>query len=343
MSIFHSPIVGSFIKEGVHQEKQADAGQWRCSAFIPARRMGSGEVLMSAPVGFVGLGLMGQPMALNLAKAGIPLLVWNRSPDKTAVVAGAGADVATDVAEVFAKSEIIIFMLIDGHVMDDVLERSGRGFADRVSGRTIINMATPSPKYSKDLESDIRAHGGRYVEAPVSGSRKPAEAGQLAAMLAGDPEYVASIRPLLGPMCKDAIGCGPVPNALLMKLAVNLFMINMVTGLAEATHFAERQGLELEKLVAVLGASPMASDVSRVKAEKLLSKDFTAQAAITNVLENNRLIAEAAREANIASPLLDVCHALYQETQAQGFGKADMVAVIRAVEERTAAIVRSPL
>jgi 3-hydroxyisobutyrate dehydrogenase len=121
-----------------------------------------------------------------------------------------------------------------------------------------------------------------------------------------------------------------------MKLAVNLFMTAMVTGLAEAAHFADRHGLTLAQLVAVLDAGPMASDVSRVKAAKLLAKDFAVQAAISNVLENVRLIAGAAREASIASPLLDVCHALYGEAEALGLGGADMVAVIRAIEQRTA-------
>jgi 3-hydroxyisobutyrate dehydrogenase len=95
-------------------------------------------------------------------------------------------------------------------------------------------MATTSPGYSKALGADVGSEGGRYVEAPVSGSRKPAEAAQLVAMLAGEPEVVASVRPLLAPMCRDAIACGPVPNALFMKLAVNLFLITMVTGLVEA-------------------------------------------------------------------------------------------------------------
>jgi 3-hydroxyisobutyrate dehydrogenase len=95
--------------------------------------------------------------------------------------------------------------------------------------------------------------------------------------------------------------------------------------------------LDLAQLVAVLDAGPMAIDVSRVKAAKLVAHDFAVQAAISNVLENNRLIAEAAREAGIASPLLDVCHDLYGETQAMSLGGADMVAVIRAIEKRTAA------
>lgn len=103
-------------------------------------------------------------------------------------------------------------------------------------------------------------------------------------------------------------------------------------------HFAHSHGADLAKLVAVLDASPMASDVSRVKAAKLVSEDFTAQATVPNVLENTTLIVEAARRARVASPLLDVCHALYGETNALGAKDLDMVAVIRAIERRTAAV-----
>ena len=290
-----------------------------------------------AAVGFIGLGNMGEPMARNLLIAGTPLVVWNRSRSKCAILAEAGAAVAKDPAEVFARCDAVILMLVDGAAMDAVLARGERAFEHRVKGRTLINMATTAPIYSGALETDVRAEGGHYVEAPVSGSRKPAEAGQLVAMLAGEPEDVASVRPLLAPMCREAIVCGAVPNALLMKLAVNLFMTAMVTGLAEAVHFAERHGLGLDQLVAVLDAGPMSSDVSRVKAAKLVARDFAAQAAISNVLENVRLIAGAVREAGIASPLIDACRALYGETEALGLGGADMIAVIRAIERRTGA------
>lgn len=296
-------------------------------------------MIPSVPVGFIGLGAMGEPMALNLVKAGTPLLVWNRSPSKCSVLAEAGAAVAKDPIEVFARCEVVILMLVDGAAIDAVLSRDDCAFGERVKGHKLINMATTAPSYSKALEADVRAEGGRYVEAPVSGSRVPAEAGQLVAMLAGEPEDVASVRSLIAPMCRDVVNCGPAPNAIFMKLAVNLFLTTVVTGLAEAVHFAERHGLDLAKLVAVLDAGPMASNVSRVKAAKLIAQDFAVQAAISNVLENNRLIAGAAREAGIASPLLDACHALFGEAETLGFGGADMVAVIRAIERRTAALV----
>jgi len=293
---------------------------------------------MNATIGFIGLGSMGEPMALNLVRAGTPLLVWNRSPAKTAILAAAGAEVAPDAAQVFARTSIIVLMLADEVAIDAVLARGGRDFVARVADRIIVHMGTTTPAYSQALEADIRAAGGRYVEAPVSGSRKPAEAGQLVGMLAGDAAAVAELRPLLAPICRETIVCGAVPGALLMKLSVNLFLISMVTGLAESVHFAERHGLDLEQLLAVLDAGPMASAVSRVKAAKLVARDFAVQASIPDVLKNNRLVAEAARAAGIASPLLDVCYALYGETLALGHADADMVAVVKAIEARSDAL-----
>ena len=287
-------------------------------------------------VGFIGLGVMGQPMALNLARAGTPLVVWNRSGGKYEPLVEAGAAVADSPADVFTRAGVVILMLANDRANDEALGRGTPDFAARVRERTIVHMGTTSTAYSHGLEADIRLAGGQYVEAPVSGSRKPAEAGQLVAMLAGDPAAMEQVRPLLAPMCREAISCGAVPNALTMKLAVNVFLITMVTGLAEAMHFAERHGLDPAHFMAVANASPMASDVSRIKVAKLAARDFSVQAAITDVLKNSRLVTEAARAAGMASPLLDVCHALYGETEALGLGQDDMAAVIRALEQRTA-------
>jgi 3-hydroxyisobutyrate dehydrogenase len=295
------------------------------------------ELGAAVELGFVGLGLMGQPMALNLARVATRLVVWNRTAARSEPLRAAGARVATGPDDVFRRARVVFLMLADEAAIDAVLERRTPNFAVNVAGHTVVHMGTTSPSYSQELEADVRAAGGSYVEAPVSGSRKPAEAGELVAMLAGDPAAVDEVRPLLAPMCRNSVVCGPVPDGLLMKLSVNLFLITMVTGLAEAAHFAQRHGLDMHQFVNVLDAGPMASSVSRGKALKLLDGDFSPQAASLDVLKNNRLVAEAARQSNLASPLLDVCHALYGETVALGHGQADMVAVLRAIEARTEA------
>lgn len=292
----------------------------------------------AVPVGFIGLGSMGEPMAHHLLRAGYELVVWNRSPGKRDALAQAGAIAVENAGEVFARCPFVILMLANAAAIDAVLNRGTPSFAEYVQGCTVINMGTNLPSYSQALEADIARAGGRFVEAPVSGSRKPAEAGQLVAMLAGTPEAVASVQPLLTPMCRELVTCGPVPRALLMKLAVNIFLITTVTGLAESVHFAQRQGLDLAQLMAILDAGQMASDISKVKTAKLRAHDFAKQAGITDVLENTRFIATSARESGIASPLLDVCQTLYTETQALGLGEQDMITVIRALEHRTDAL-----
>jgi 3-hydroxyisobutyrate dehydrogenase len=287
-------------------------------------------------VGFIGLGNMGFAMALNLARSGIELVVWNRTAGKIEALSGEGVTIqaAQSAAEVFASTPVTILMLANGAAIDAVLERSTPAFAELVRGRTVVHMGTTSPEYSKALETDIIAAGGAYVEAPVSGSRVPAEQGKLVGMVAGEAHAVSLVQPLLQPMCAQTFVCGAVPLALRMKLSVNLFLITMVTGLAEATHFAEQNGVDLSVFRAIVDAGPMASKVSTIKLAKMVDKNYSVQAAISDVLMNTRLIYDAAREGGINSPLLDICRDLFARTEELGHGKADMAAVILALSNR---------
>lgn len=286
----------------------------------------------TAPIGFIGLGTMGEPMALNLCKAGVPLIVWNRSPEKCERLARAGAEVAPDANRVFARCATVMLMLMDGKAIDAVLARGTPAFARRVEGHLIVNLSTVEPEYSQELADDIRAAGGRFVEAPVSGSRIPAEKGELVAMLSGSPADIDAIGDRLAPMCRQHFVCGPVPGALRMKLAVNTFLITMVTGLAEAARFASAHGLDMRRFAEILDAGPMCSAVSRVKIGKLRDNDMAKQASITDVLKNSDLVMNAAGLAGITMPLMQICRALYAQTESMGFGQQDMVAVVKALE-----------
>jgi 3-hydroxyisobutyrate dehydrogenase len=222
-------------------------------------------------------------------------------------------------------------------VTDDVLGRGTPGFAERVSGHVVVSMGSTAPGYSRGLAADICEAGGRYVEAPVSGSRKPAETGQLVAMLGGDAEAVAGVRPLLAPMCHETVLCGPVGSGLLMELAVNLYLDTMLVGLAEAVHFADRNGLDLGTFQATIDSGPVACDVTRVKIPELIARDFSVQAATADAYAYTHLIADAARAMGTASPLLDPSSDLHGESVALGNGRLDMVSVIEAIEARTEA------
>jgi 3-hydroxyisobutyrate dehydrogenase len=287
--------------------------------------------------GFIGLGHMGEPMARRLVRTGLPLQVWNRSEPATQWFKENGVTVAETAAQVFDQCPTVILMLANGAVANAVLGRGTRQFERRVAGRTIVNMGTTSPEFSKALEEDIISAGGRFVECPVSGSRVPAEEGSLVAMLAGaDDGVVNEVESLVSPMCARAFQCGPVPRALMTKLAVNHFLITMVTGLVEAAHFAQCHKLNLEQVSEIIACGPMASKVSTGKLQKIAAADLSVQASLRDVLMNTELIAEAARQARIASPLLDNCLYLYREADGLGLGGCDMIAVLGSLEALTA-------
>ena len=147
---------------------------------------------------FLGLGHMGGPMAANLARSGCDLVVWNRTPSAAEPLRRMGAQVADSAAAAIEAADTVIVMLADDRVVDTVLGRGELDFA-RLAGRTVVQMGTTSPAYSAALGADIVAAGGCYVEAPVSGSRIPAEKAELVAMVAGPPDVVGRVAELIGP------------------------------------------------------------------------------------------------------------------------------------------------
>ena len=291
---------------------------------------------MDAPIGFLGLGVMGRPMAANLLRGGVPLVTWSRTRAHCDDAERAGAAVAATADEVFARCRTVLTMLATEDVIDTVLGRGTAAFATRLTGHVLVHMGTTAPAYSAGLAADVERVGGSYVEAPVSGSRVPAERGELVALLAGPATAKDALRPVLEPMCGAMFDCGPVPGGLTTKLAVNLYLVTTVAALAEAVHFADRHGLDLGTFADILAAGQTASPISRIKAAKLRDRDFAVQAAIADVRKNSRLVAEAARAAGIAAPFTELADRLYAETVELGFGGEDMAAVVRALEARTA-------
>jgi 3-hydroxyisobutyrate dehydrogenase len=290
------------------------------------------------PVGFLGLGVMGTPIARNLLRAGQPLLVWNRSPAAAAALRADGAEVAATVEDVFRGTDVVLLMLANGEVVDAVLGRGTARFDELVRAKLVVPMGTTAPAYSEALGRDVVRAGGRYAEAPMSGSRLPAEQGRLVAMLGGEDADLDMVERLLAPTCASIIQCGPVPSGLRMKLAVNLYLVTTVCALVESYHFAEELGLDLDRFVAVLDGGQMASPISRTKLAKLRADDLSVQAAIRDVRYNAQLVTAAAAEAGVATPLAAVSEGLYDEAVALGYGGLDMAGVVRAVEARTAGL-----
>lgn len=285
---------------------------------------------MTTETGFIGLGLMGSAVAGRILTAA-PLRVWNRTPAACEPLIAAGAVAADSPAAVFERCRTVFVMVTDEAAVDDVL-----AFDERLlRGRTIVQMSTVAPAYSEALAARVARAGGAFVEAPVSGSRQPALDGRLISMLAGEEAAVEEAATLLQPACARVFRCGLPPQAMRMKLAVNVFLITLATGLAEAFHLAEELDLPLTTLRDVLDAGPMASFVSRAKATALIDDDFSPQAAIADVLKNANLVVAAARERGVSGPLMEESARLYSEALLLGHGNDDMAAVIAAYRQRT--------
>jgi 3-hydroxyisobutyrate dehydrogenase len=280
-------------------------------------------------VGFLGTGLMGEPMAENLLASGVDLLVWNRSAAAPERLAAKGARRAGSVDELFAGSDVVLMMLSTYEAICEVLQLGTAGFARLVAGTTLVHLGTTSPQQSADLERAVTDAGGLYVEAPVSGSREPARRRELVGMLAGDETALARARPIVELLCSTTTVCGMVPAALTMKLAVNVFLVTLVTGLAESFDFARQRGLDLQQLRGILDGGQMSSPISRVKTAKLVDGDLSAQASIADVLKNCELILDAAAPASIPVPLMKACRSLFAGAVQRGDGALDMVAVTR--------------
>lgn len=285
-------------------------------------------------VGFIGLGAMGEPMARNLVRAGTPLTVWNRSPERCKAIQELGATVAETVEVLFDRTRVVLMMLLNAEAIDAVLDRGSAHFGNRVAGKTLVQLGTTAPGYSLELARDIERCGGRYVEAPVSGSRLPAEQGRLIGMLAGAADAVDEVAPLLAPLCAEVFRCGEVPSALRMKLAVNHYLIATVTALAETVHAARAAQIDLRLLQRILDAGPMASAVSRSKLAKMVDEDYGPQAAIRDVSTIARLVAEQCADADATTPIIDLCAALYRSAEQGGLADLDMAAIGQALSPR---------
>lgn len=286
---------------------------------------------MTARIGLIGLGTMGVPMARNIAAAGLKLIVFNRSPGPLRQFEGTGVRIASSVQDVFDHADRIVLMLNTEAAFDAVLSRKGGAFGVAFPGRTIVNTATLTPKYSAALGRDIENAGGVYVEAPVSGSRAPAESGDLLVMTAGDEDDVERADPIFRAIGRETVYCGAVPNAMAMKSASNVLLAGIMGGLAEAINFARGMGLGLEIFSKVILGGPMANDFLRMKLPRAMAEDYTPQAAVRNVADALDVMIETARASNIEIPQAVAMRESCEKALEMGLGEEDILALVKAL------------
>jgi len=286
---------------------------------------------MEKNIGFIGLGIMGEPMARNLLAGGFGLTVFNRSPTKTTGLREAGAKVAASPLGVGRENETVILMLTGPEAIDAVLGGAEGLLGEGSRCRTVVNMSTVAPAYSESLAERLAERGVTLIDAPVSGSKKPAEDGTLVILAGGPQRTVAALEPAFLCMGKKVVFCGAAGKASAMKMVVNLLLGTMIGGLSEALSLGEKCGLETATILDTVLAGPLGCTLFALKAEMFKSGEYPVQFPFKHMLKDLDFILETARQRGSGAKLGAALQELYKAGLEEGLGEFDFAAIKKVV------------
>ncbi|WP_069659041.1 NAD(P)-dependent oxidoreductase [Arcticibacter eurypsychrophilus] len=280
-------------------------------------------------IGFIGLGIMGAPMSLNLIKAGFSVAIYNRTKAKEEALKAEGASVASSPAALMQENEVIIIMVTDDEAIKHLFTDENGLLSANVSAKTIINMSTVSPVISREMAVLCKQQGNEYIDAPVSGSVKQAESGQLVIMVGGERSAFGQVKPILNYLGKLTLFVGSHGAGNTAKLAINTLLAIQAQGLAEATVFARDKGIELEDLFKMINNSAIGSTFIKIKSNLILEENYRPAFALKNIVKDLRL----AKAEGLNSPLANAAYDTFQQAEPT-YGEEDIIAVIKQIDHR---------
>ena len=244
-------------------------------------------------IGVAGLGIMGGAMARNLAKVGFKLRVWNRSHDKAEPFQNEGYPVAGSPEMLAEAVEAVVVMVSDPDAMLEVVDGpQGIARAD-LKGKVVINCSTVSPEATERAAEAVVKAGGDFLDAPVSGTKKPAEDGTLVFLVGGEEPVIERCRFAFQTMGSEVVHCGGIGAGTRMKLAVNLLLMTCMQGLSEAMLAARAMGLEETAFLQAIGGGALAAPMFQVKGKSILAGNWDKQFPLRHAFKDlNLLMAE---------------------------------------------------
>jgi 3-hydroxyisobutyrate dehydrogenase len=278
-------------------------------------------------LGWIGLGTMGTPMAQRLLAAGYGLTVYNRNPDKAAALQAAGAATAESPAALLRPADVVFVMVSDDQAIRDVFTGPDGLLQGPERGKLLVNMSTVSPGISEEMAARCQEQGHTYLDAPVSGSVKQAETGQLVIMVGGDEAAFRQAEPLFQPLGKLVLHLGPTGNGNRAKLAMNTLLGFYAQGLAETFLFARQHGLRAEDLQTLIANSAMGNVFSKIKGEAIIEDNYQAAFALKLLAKDLRL----AKAEGLRTPLADTVYQTFQQAE-PALGEQDVIAIIKHLE-----------
>ena len=286
---------------------------------------------MSIKIGFIGLGIMGAPMAVRLAQGGHALFVHTRSQVREEVTA-AGATVCASATEVAQRADVIFTMVPDTPDVERVLFGEGGVAAGLSAGKTVVDMSSISPMATKDFARRIEALSAEWLDAPVSGGEVGAKAGTLSIMVGGEEATFARIKPLFELMGKNITRVGGAGAGQTTKVANQIIVALNIAAVGEALVFASKAGADPAKVREALMGGFASSRILEVHGERMIKRTFNPGFRIALHQKDLNLALQSAKAMNLALPNTAGTAQLMQAAAAQGWDQLDHSALVRALE-----------
>ena len=283
-------------------------------------------------LGFVGLGLMGQPMVTRLIDAGHEIVVYNRSRQKCAPFEERGVGVVDSPQELASKSDVVITMLATSTAVEATVFGSDGILTAAHPGLILIDMSSTSPKKSVDLAAACAERGVAMIDAPVAGTVRAATDGSLVIMVGGERATYSDAAEILSSLGKHVFHVGPNGAGCQMKLVVNILLSLTSQALAEALAFGEAQGLNLRRMHEVLVTTPSSSGIVVRKGQAMIDRDFTPAAPLRLLHKDLGQALAVAQDLGIPLPATATAHSLYAAGMALGHAEQDFAAIFAVME-----------
>ncbi|KAJ8145800.1 hypothetical protein OY671_001112 [Metschnikowia pulcherrima] len=285
-----------------------------------------------ASIAFIGLGIMGSPMAVHSQNAGHDVAGYNRSPEKTAPLVEAGGRAAESVADAVSGADVVAIMVPDSPDVEAVLTGDDGVLANAKPGALVVDFSSIRPDVTVALAQQAKDAGSRIVDAPVSGGEAGAINAASSIMVGGTPEDFEAAKPFLDVVGKTVVHVGPNGSGQTVKAANQLIVAANIQALAEAVVFLEAYGVDTEAAIEVSGGGLAGSAVSNQKARKMLDRDFGPGFRIELHHKDLGIVTAAAREAGVVAPLGGLVAQLMASARANGDGGLDHSGSFRGVE-----------
>jgi 2-hydroxy-3-oxopropionate reductase len=282
-------------------------------------------------IGFIGIGLMGFPMAKNLLKSGYNLKAFNRSQDKAERLKEFGAEISTSIKDVVTNSDIIITMLTDDTAVENVMS-SDEFIKNIKSNATVIDMSSINPVLSKKYAGILKEKNINYLDAPVSGGTLGAEDASLAIMVGGEDKIFKECFDLLKILGNPTL-VGPVSSGQISKLANQIIVGVTIGAVAEAVTLCERFGTDPSKMIEAISGGWADSKILQTHGKRMINKDFSPKGKTTTQLKDMTNIINAGKAVNLYLPISNLIKEMYKNLVDDGLGNTDHSSLYNEIEK----------